>query len=147
MKLYVNGQEVEISPSEVQIERLSDRLAVRTRAGTSTAVAIRSSGDAVLISYRGQQYKVERKRPRAAGHSTSSSGEIRAPMPGQIVDVLIAVGETVMKGDKILVLEAMKTQQAFTAPHDGKLTKLNVAKGDQVVDGALLAMVEPTLEP
>lgn len=62
-------------------------------------------------------------------------------MPGQIVDILAAEGDTVTKGDKILVLEAMKTQQAFTAPFDGIVQKIAVQKGDQVGDGDLLALV------
>lgn len=68
---------------------------------------------------------------------------MRAPMPGLIVDVLLSEGVDVKKGDKILVLEAMKTQQAFTAPFDGKLDSLKVGKGDQVIDGQVLAVVIP----
>lgn len=63
-------------------------------------------------------------------------------MPGVIVDVLVAEGDTVTKGQKLLVLEAMKTQQPFTAPFDGKVTKLPITKGQQVIDGATLAVVE-----
>ena len=67
---------------------------------------------------------------------------MHAPMPGLIVDVLAAEGDAVKKGQKILVLEAMKTQQPFASPFDGILKKLFVAKGTQVVEGALLAVVE-----
>jgi biotin carboxyl carrier protein len=49
----------------------------------------------------------------------------------------------VEKGDKILVLEAMKTQQAFTAPFAGVVRRIEVEKGSQVSDGELLAVVEP----
>jgi 3-methylcrotonyl-CoA carboxylase alpha subunit len=66
---------------------------------------------------------------------------MRAPMPGQIVDVLVSEGAKVAKGDKVLVLEAMKTQQAFLAPFDGVVEKLPVKKGEQVADGQLLALV------
>lgn len=62
-------------------------------------------------------------------------------MPGVIVDVLLEAGVTVMKGDKILVLEAMKTQQPFLAPFDGTLAEVKVSKGEQVGEGALLALV------
>lgn len=64
-------------------------------------------------------------------------------MPGQIVDVLVSEGDTVVKGQKILVLEAMKTQQPFNAPLDGVVAKLNATKGTQVVSDELLAVVEP----
>lgn len=140
MKMYVDGSEVELSDGQAEIERLSDRLVVKTQAGAFTAVAVRS-GDAVLISYQGRQFKVDRKRPRSSAQGTAASGELRAPMPGLIVDVLVESGGEVEKGDKILVLEAMKTQQAFTAPFRGHVEQLGVSKGDQVSDGDLLAVV------
>lgn len=145
MKLFVNGREVECTPSDAEIQPMADRLAVRTSEGSATAVAVRD-GDSVLISYQGRQYRIERRRPVADAHGGVSSGEIRAPMPGLIVDVLVKQGAAVGKGDKILVLEAMKTQQAFAAPFQGIVASLSVSKGDQVVDGALLAVVSPTDE-
>jgi biotin carboxyl carrier protein len=62
-------------------------------------------------------------------------------MPCQIVDVLKNVGESVEKGEKILVIEAMKTQQSFSAPFAGTLSLLNAKKGNQVAEGDLLAIV------
>lgn len=140
MKRFVNGVEVELGASDAEVTRLPDRLAVRTPHGTHTAVAVRS-GDKTFISYRGQTYTVE-KAIRSKGGKGAGSGEMRAPMPGQIVDVLVSAGADVKKGDKVLVLEAMKTQQSFNAPFDGVVTSINVAKGDQVIDGQLLAVVE-----
>lgn len=140
MKRFVNGREVELSKSEAEITRLPDRLAVRTPEGTHTAVAVRE-GDKVHVSYRGRTYLIE-KALRMKGGKGGGSGEMRAPMPGLIVDVLVAAGDSVAKGDKVLVLEAMKTQQSFNAPFDGVVKELGVAKGDQVTDGQLLALVE-----
>ena len=65
-------------------------------------------------------------------------------MPGMIVDVLVSEGDAVVAGQKILVLEAMKTQQPFNAPFDGVVTKLNAVKGVQVSGEDLLAVVEPS---
>jgi acetyl/propionyl-CoA carboxylase alpha subunit len=141
MKRYVNGDEVELTEAGAQVEAMGDRLMVRTPEGTFSAVAVRQ-GDAVLVSYKGRQYRVEKKVSRARAGAGASSGELRAPMPGQIVDVRVSEGQDVKKGDTLLVLEAMKTQQPFPAPFDGKVAKLNVAKGDQVPDGHLLALVE-----
>jgi 3-methylcrotonyl-CoA carboxylase alpha subunit len=64
-------------------------------------------------------------------------------MPGQVVDVFIADGDSVEKGQKLLILEAMKMQTAIVAPFDGVLEHLSVAKGDQVSDGQLLLRVAP----
>ena len=115
---------------------------VHTDEGSFSAVAIRT-GDKVQVSYKGHVYTVDSARPRAKSGGAGSNGELRAPMPGQIVDVLVAEGETVTKGQKVLVLEAMKTQQPFSAPFDGTVAKLNVKKGQQVGDGEVLAMLKP----
>ena len=49
-------------------------------------------------------------------------------------------------GQKVVVLEAMKTQQSFTAPFDGVVSEVHVVKGEQVSEGALLAVVDPIEE-
>ncbi|MEQ1934435.1 MAG: biotin/lipoyl-containing protein [Fimbriimonadaceae bacterium] len=139
MKRFVNGEEVELGDSSAEVTALGNKLMVRTSEGTFSALAVRD-GDRTLVSYRGQTYTIEKGR-RTASLKAAGSGEMRAPMPGLIVDVIAAQGEAVQKGDKILVLEAMKTQQAFTAPFDGTVREIKVSKGDQVIDGQLLAVV------
>jgi len=139
MKRFVNGVEANLEPSGAEVTPLSDRLAVRTGDGMHTAVAIRQ-GETIHVSYKGNTYTVE-KATRVKSARGAGDGELRAPMPGLIVDVLLGEGVEVAKGDKILVLEAMKTQQAFTAPFDGVLTCIRVSKGEQVVDGQVLAVV------
>ncbi len=140
MKRFVNGEEMELDES-ASVTRLPDRLVVHTPEGAFSAVAVRQ-GDAVLVSYKGNQYKVEKKQARARHHGAASSGELRAPMPGLIVDVRVEKGQSVSKGDTVLVLEAMKTQQPFAAAFDGTVKELHVAKGDQVNDGQVLALIE-----
>ncbi len=146
MKAYVNGNEVDLESGDIDISVLPDRLMVKTPEGAFSAVAVRQ-GEAVLISFKGQQYRFETRRPRVASALAAGSGEIRAPMPGVIVDVLVRAGDAVDKGDKILVLEAMKTQQAFIAPFAGVVQQIAVKKGEQVIDGQLLALVQATATP
>lgn len=139
MKRFVNGEAVEFGPNEATVITTSDRLIVKSKDGSHSAAAVRV-GDTVHVSYRGQTYLIEKAtRPRGSGGA--GSGELRALMPGLIVDVLLEAGSAVAKGDKILVLEAMKTQQPFVAPFDGVVTEVKVGKGDQVAEGALLALV------
>ena len=141
MKYFLNGEPVEFTES-FDVARLPDRLQVRTPEGSFSALAVRD-GDAILISYRGSQYRLETRQSRTRSGGIKS-GEYRAPMPGMIVDVLVAEGDVVVAGQKILVLEAMKTQQPFNAPFDGVVTKLNAVKGVQVSGEDLLAVVEPS---
>jgi acetyl/propionyl-CoA carboxylase alpha subunit len=141
MKRFVNGDETELDADAAEVVRLSDRLMVRTESGTFSALAIRQ-GEVTLVSYKGCQYRVEDRPPRVRAGAQAGSGELRAPMPGQIVDVRHALGDLLKIGDTILVLEAMKTQQPFLAPFDGKLTQIAVVKDDQVSADELLAVVE-----
>jgi biotin carboxyl carrier protein len=141
LRRYVNGEEVEFDPNAARVSKLPDRLIVHSDEVSYSAVAVRT-GDKVQVSYKGRVYTVESAKPRArAGHG-AGNGELRAPMPGQIVDVLVSQGDTVKKGQKLLVLEAMKTQQPFTAPFDGTVEKLSVEKGKQVGDGEVLAVLK-----
>ena len=143
MKRFVNGVEVELGDAEgVEVVRLSDRLLVRSPDGSFSAVAVRQ-GDTVHVSYRGQTYRMEKAGARARAGKSHGTGEIHSPMPGQIADVMTTEGASVTAGTKLLVLEAMKTQQTFTAPFDGVVEKLPVVKGQQVRDGDLLALVSP----
>jgi biotin carboxyl carrier protein len=142
MKRFVNGDEAELVRTGAELNRTGDRWLIRTPEGTFSAVVIRHEA-AVYVSFKGKQYRVEERQSRTRVAAQAGSGELRAPMPGQIVDVRHFVGDAVRKGDTILVLEAMKTQQPFAAPFDGKVVQINVVKGDQVNDGAVLAIVEP----
>ena len=63
-------------------------------------------------------------------------------MPGKIVAAPAKVGDVVTKGQPVVVLEAMKMEHALTAPFDGVVESLSAAVGDQVVEGAVLAVVK-----
>ncbi|OBB90497.1 biotin carboxylase N-terminal domain-containing protein [Mycolicibacterium peregrinum] len=69
-------------------------------------------------------------------------GSLLAPMPGSVVRVGAAVGDTVTAGQPLIWLEAMKMEHTIAAPEDGVLAELNVAAGQQVEVGAILARVE-----
>lgn len=69
-------------------------------------------------------------------------GSLLAPMPGSVVRVGATVGETVTAGQPLIWLEAMKMEHTIAAPEDGVLAELNVAAGQQVEVGAILARVE-----
>jgi biotin carboxyl carrier protein len=72
---------------------------------------------------------------------TDSAGSLAAPMPGQVVGVLVAEGQAVRAGDPLLVLEAMKMEHIVRAPHDGTVVSIRFGPGDKVDSGAPLAEV------
>jgi len=99
-------------------------------------------GDQFVLFDRGEAVPVSAYRARtSAGTGAASDGALRAPMPGKIVSVSARSGETVTKGQSIVVLEAMKMEHALTAPFDGVVDSIGVAVGDQAPEGAVLATI------
>ncbi|MGJ9422426.1 biotin carboxylase N-terminal domain-containing protein [Aeromicrobium sp. CF3.5] len=74
-----------------------------------------------------------------------AEGSLLAPMPAAVVDVAVTEGQTVSKGDVIVVLEAMKMQHTITAPTDGVVAQLDVTSGAQVESGAVLAVIDSAI--
>lgn len=76
------------------------------------------------------------------GHHHAHDGDILSPMPGKVIAVDVAEGDSVTAGQRLLVLEAMKMEHALTAPFDGTVAELNASEGAQVQVEALLARIE-----
>ena len=72
----------------------------------------------------------------------NSGEEVKAPMPGGILDIKVEVGTTVKKGDILLILEAMKMENEITAPKDGVITKILVIKGGAVAVNDVLVLIQ-----
>ena len=88
------------------------------------------------------------RRPRRTSGSGSSgtgggSGEVRTPMQGTVVKVMVAVGDTVEAGDPVVVLEAMKMENNLLAACNGTVSEVRVAAGDLVGGGDLVVLIEP----
>ena len=82
-------------------------------------------------------------KPRFAGPGPElPTGGLVAPMPGSVIELRCAVGDTVAAGQVLVVLEAMKMEHHITAPFAGTVTELPIAVGDQVENGALLLTIE-----
>ncbi len=76
--------------------------------------------------------------PKAAEKALAGSETIESPMPGTIVDVRVAAGQSVKKDDVLLVLEAMKMENEIMSPRDAEVAAVLVAKGDGVQAGTPL---------
>ena len=70
--------------------------------------------------------------------AAAAGGRLTAPMPGKIVQVLTKAGDTVKRGQPILILEAMKMEHTIAAPTDGVVDAVNFAAGELVEEGAAL---------
>ena len=79
--------------------------------------------------------------PKAAA-PVSGGVQVKAPMPGTILDVKVKVGDAVKNGQAVCVLEAMKMENEIPAPKDGKVAQVLVTKGASVETGNVLVVLE-----
>ncbi|MDR1602633.1 MAG: biotin/lipoyl-binding protein [Tannerella sp.] len=77
-------------------------------------------------------------RPAAA----STTKAVKSPLPGVILSIDCKVGDTVKKGQKLLVLEAMKMENTIPADQNGTIAEIKVSKGDSVLEGAELVIIK-----
>ncbi|HJQ57528.1 MAG TPA: biotin/lipoyl-containing protein, partial [Vineibacter sp.] len=97
-----------------------------------------SDGDA-----GGRPLRLVDPRDVSAAEAGAAHGSgLKAPMPGKIIDIKVKEGETVSRGQPVVVLEAMKMEHTLVAPADGTIKRLLYAAGDQVQDGAELVEFE-----
>jgi 3-methylcrotonyl-CoA carboxylase alpha subunit len=102
-----------------------------------------TDGERVVVFDAGQSFDFGlTSRGSGTSHGTHD-GDIEAPMPGKVTAVEVSHGEKVVKGQRLLTLEAMKMEHALTAPFDGTVAELSACAGAQVTEGQLLVRIEP----
>lgn len=124
------------------ISATPDEVVLADGSGVACGFGVARHGDDVYIdSARGPVHLVALPRFPEPG-SAVEQGSLVAPMPGNVIRVGAAVGDSVAAGQALIWLEAMKMEHTITAPADGVLVELNVKTGQQVEVGAVLARVE-----
>lgn len=93
-------------------------------------------GDVWWVHIDGHIFCIE--KTEAGSADGDSDGGMTAPMPGKILEVKVADGQTVEAGELLLVMEAMKMEHRIVAPTDGVVAKVNFSTGDQVQQGDVL---------
>jgi len=75
-------------------------------------------------------------------HASTKFKDVKAPMPGLVLDVMVEVGQSVTKGDALLILEAMKMENVLKSPGDGVVKAIKVLKGAAVNKNQILLEME-----
>ncbi len=86
--------------------------------------------------------KIEKNDNKKDSNQSATGEPINAPMPGTIVSVKVSQGQSVLKGDVLLVLEAMKMENEIMSPKDAVISSVNVKKGDSVEAGTPLIFLK-----
>lgn len=127
-KVTVNGQSYEVEVEEIgSVTAAAPVPAAATSASAVPAATPVSAAPAATAP----------KEPLPEGAPT-----IKAPMPGKISALKAEPGQTVARGDVVVVLEAMKMQNDITAPQDGTIVELRVQVGDSVKTGDILVVLK-----
>lgn len=142
--------------AKTNVAKIDPSAAASSAGGTSTdgytvsvngkSYGVKLDGDKAVVN--GKSYDISVKAGLDAASTTSSSasseGEstpVNAPMPGLVLRLPLAEGDSVNEGDEVIVLEAMKMETPVYAPCSGSIAKIAVAQGDQVAPGQLLVEI------
>jgi biotin carboxyl carrier protein len=134
-------------PFEADIVRLADGVYSLITEGRSIEVAVNRRADVWEASTGGRKYRL---RPddavSEAGDAAAEAGgpyELRATLPGRILEVRVAPGRQVQEGDGLVVVEAMKMENELRAPFDAHVDRVEVEKGQTVETGVILCVLSP----
>ena len=99
-------------------------------------------GAQVHLFWRGAVYRLSEEREGARGPQGGAAGGLEAPMPGKVIAVRVVPGQAVVKGQELLVIEAMKMENALRAPRAGRVKAVLTKAGEMVSPGAVLVELE-----
>jgi 3-methylcrotonyl-CoA carboxylase alpha subunit len=130
-------------PAEANVKYCANGPAVAVDGVTAAldATAIEAA-DAIYVLRRGRQTVVRHADVAGDLDHADGDGEIKAPMHGKVLALLVGNGEQVEKGQRLAILEAMKMEHTLTAPRAGRVGGIAVSAGIQVAEGAKLMTIE-----
>jgi biotin carboxyl carrier protein len=138
--LSVDGEPLELNYDEVdQLGQLALRVG-----NYSYGASVEGGPSDYAVTIAGLRYTIELEDEReraanaAAREKLGGGGPVKSVMPGVVVDVLVSEGETVVEGQPLLILEAMKMQNEIGAPSAGVVTGVHVSAGEAISGGAKL---------
>ena len=141
-KYKINGNlykvaigDIENGVAEVEVNGTPYKVELEQKAATTIKVATPKPAAAPRTA-TGEKV-IAKAAPAAAAGGTA----VKAPLPGTVLDINVTVGQEVKAADTVVTLEAMKMENAIKAGVDGKVTSISVAKGDAVLEGAVLVTI------
>jgi 3-methylcrotonyl-CoA carboxylase alpha subunit len=144
MRLVCGDQtiDVEVREGEGEVELLAPGTFVFRQGDRRETFHCVRDGDVVHLFWRGRAYRLEEETERSRASHRHAGGGLEAPMPGKVIAVNVVPGDTVGKGDELVVVEAMKMENAVRAPREGRVKSVSARVGDMVSPGVVLVELE-----
>ncbi len=144
LRATIDGSEYQVDYSVVSDHQLYLKVD-----GKAVNAFVSDTGDGKFIVINGISYQVQdadllAQLPKKKGGNSLLPTEITPQTPSVVVSVLVKTGDSVEKGQGIVVLSAMKMETTLNAPFSGKVTAVNAAEGDKVSPGDILVDIEKT---
>jgi 3-methylcrotonyl-CoA carboxylase alpha subunit len=135
----LRGFRINAPPDEQVVVAVGGRLYQTTPTAAAASVAV--IGNSRVLFLDGEAWTFGPPVAEQSGDSGTEDGALLAPMPGRILLIDTTEGSSVSKGQKLIVMEAMKMELVLSAPFEGVVETLKVKVGDQVTEGTVLAMI------
>jgi 3-methylcrotonyl-CoA carboxylase alpha subunit len=124
------------------VEPLGPGTFLRRDGGRQDAFHCVRDGGRIHLFWGGVPYVMEEVSDSERTLHRHAAHGLEAPMPGRVIAVKVDAGQRVSRGDEILVVEAMKMENAIRAPRDGVVSRVLAAVGDMVSPGVVLVELE-----
>ena len=133
-------------PYEVEVQDIEGNIATVNVNGTEYKVEMEEQAAPVIAPVARPAAKPAASgstssAPRPAAASGGAGYKMAAPLPGTIMQIFVHQGDSVKKGDKLLMYEAMKMENNLLAEADGTITAINCRQGDNVLQGDVLIVI------
>ena len=132
--IEINGNEVKINDKEIEIKSNEEEITID---GKQFFLNFFEEGDPSLMIINGISYLVSKNELE-----NTLVKELKAPISGQIVDIFATKGKDVLKGQLLIILEAMKMENQLKSPVKSRIKEVKVKKGQQVKSGEILVTFE-----
>lgn len=133
----VNGQ-----PLRLSLREDGDGRFVVGHGGENLTLHFARDQGTLYLFWDGVAYRLVEAREGARRRERHETGALEAPMPGRVSAVKVALGQRVAKGEELLVVEAMKMENALRAPRDGRVKDVRARLGEMVSPGLVLVELE-----
>ncbi len=146
-KIKINGNEYAVSISNVE-----DNTALVNVNGTEYEVEVEGMNAPKVsktprivqqptVTTTTESHPATARTTSPASTASATAGNIKSPLPGVVLDVMVHVGDAVKTGQRLMILEAMKMENNIDSDRDGTVKEIKARKGDSVLEGDVLITI------